>query len=272
MRRKKRRNYSRTAVRYGIAGGRAKAKRKSAKRIAAGKKGARTRKRNLMRGRMKSGWKRATGRKRRLTVKRTAGGRSLMRSPYSRLGYRKGKKVRVNPRRRYVRRYRRRRNPQNMINRMLGRWQLKRALPILVGFAGGVSIKPMAMNFIVPKLPISIQGVTTKWFGILTIVTGAYLSSKARRRMTKDAGLGLIVAGLYDVIASNFANLPFIPKVSSGFVPSAPAAAAEAAATAQGYMGSSIGTGNFTTVGAFNLTQGGDFDTVGEDCDMDDLI
>lgn len=259
-RRKKRRNPVRTTIRYGIAAGKARrAKRKSPKRVAAGRKAARTRKRmaSTRAKRLRTyAWKRTKGPSRRMTVRRTR--RGLMRSPYSRIGYFKGRKLRVNPRRRY-----RRRNPQNMINRLLGQWRLKRAVPILVGFAGGIALKAPVQNFIIPKLPIAMQMPVTKWWGLLTIVGGAILSNKGRRSMTKDAGLGLIVAGLYDVIATNFASLPFIPKIT---------AAVPSAATASGYgLGSSIGQGDFTVVGAANLVNNMDNDIVG-DCDLDDLI
>jgi len=262
MRRLKRRKNASARARkrmWGPLGGK---KRKSPKRVAAGKKAARTRKRRASaasRARKLRGyaWKRARGKKRSLTVKRTK--RGLMRSPYSRLGYRKGRKVKVNPSRR------RRRTPMNMIQRTLGRWRIQRALPILVGFAGGITLKPAVQNFVVPKLPVTWQPLATKWFGVITIAAGAMLSQRGRRRMTKDAGLGLIVAGLYDIVATNFTKLPFIdflPTVTPGTIPGA---------ETQSGLGASIGTGNFTTVGAANISQGIEPEVIGCD-ELDDLI
>lgn len=263
MRRVKRRRNASARARervWGPLGG----TRKSPKRVAGGKKAARTRKRResatARARRLRSySWKRARGRKRSLTVKRTR--RGLMRSPYSRLGYRKGRKVRVNPRRR------RRVFRRGLIQRTLGRWRIQRALPIMLGFAGGITLKPTVQSFIVPKLPITMQEMATKWFGVVTIAAGAALSQMGRRRMTKDAGLGLIVAGLYDVVATNFTKLPFIdflPTFTPGTVPGA------TADPAQG-MGASIGTGNFTTVGAANISQGMEPEVIGCE-DLDDLI
>ena len=258
VKRRRKRNPVRTTIRYGIAAG--QKKRKSPKRVAAGKKAARTRKRRASAGsrarRLRGyAWKRARGKKRSLTVKRTR--RGLMRSPYSRLGYRKGRKVRVNPRRRRIFR-------RGLIQRTLGRWRMQRALPILVGFAGGITLKPTVQNFIVPKLPVTMQEMATKWFGILTIMAGAMLSQRGRRRMTKDAGLGLIVAGLYDVIATNFTKLPFVdylPSITPG------------GGDTQSGLGASIGTGaGFTTVGAANIATGMDPEVIGGDMDLDDLI
>ena len=147
---------------------------------------------------------------------------------------------------------------------------MQRALPILVGFAGGITLKPTLQNFIIPKLPVTMQERATKWFGILTIVAGAMLSQRGRRRMTKDAGLGLIVAGLYDVIATNFANLPFIdflPSVTPGTMPGG------GGGDTQSGLGASIGTGaGFTTVGAANIATGMDPEVIGGDMDLDDLI
>lgn len=232
--------------------------RKSPKRVAAGRKAARTRKRRkaMRRTRRKSParvvarrrWRRLRGKRRRLTVKRTR--RGLTRSPYSRLGYRKGRKVRVNPR--------------FSVRGILGRWRIMRAVPILGGFAAAITLKPVVKQYLLNLLPITMQMPLEKWFGIITIATGGIISTKARRRVLKDVGLGMIVGGVYDVIATNFANLPFIPKVTPGYLPGA------SAETASG-MGSSIGQGSFATVGASNISMDMEPDVIGCE-DLDDMI
>lgn len=243
---------------------------KSPKRVKAGKKAAATRKR-MARSRYHklrvANWRRTGGPSRSLTVRRTR--RGLIRSPYSRMGFdRYGRKVRINPYRR-----RRRRNPVGTIRRMLGRWRIGRALPLLVGFTGGVTLKPMVQNWVIPNLPVTIQGPVRQWWGVLTIVGGATLSNMGRRRMTKDVGLGMIVAGLYDVIASNFVDLPFIPKVTPGTMPGENGNGNGNGnnGSTQSGLGASIGTGRFVTVGAANISNDMEPDVVGSE-DLDELI
>jgi hypothetical protein len=254
-RRKKRKNPG--------AGSKAYSPRKSAKRVAAGKKAARTRKR-LAAKRASSLYKKSKGRKRRMTVKVSR--RGLIRSPRG-IGYRNGRKVRVNPSRR--RRRNVRKNPVAMLKQQIRSFRLNQAIPMLVGLSGAVALKPFATRSVIPNLPVGIRELTTKWFGVVTMILGGTLITKGRRKMVKNAGMGMIVGGLYDIIATNFADLPFIDKYLPGISPTAsPAPAAE---TTQG-LGASIGSGsNFDVVGAANLTTGVEPDVVGE-MELDDLL
>ena len=232
-------------------------KRKSPKRVAAGRKAARTRlaRKALRRSRRRypvlavRRWRKMRGRKHRLVVRRIK--RGLMRSPYSRLGYRRGRRVRINPR--------------FSLRRMLGRWRLQRAVPILAGFAGAITLKPIASGYLMNMVPVNFRMTAEKFFGVATIMAGAFLSARSRRSTLKDVGLGMIVGGVYDLIASNFANLPFIPQVTPGYMPG------EGAATTSG-MGASIGRGaGYSVVGAANLSMDMEPDVIGSE-DLDDLI
>lgn len=235
-------------------------RRKSPKRVAAGRKAARTRarKKAITRSRRRypavrmaaRRWRRLRGRRHRLVVRRIK--RGLMRSPYSRLGYRRGRRVRINPR--------------FSLQRILGQWQLKRAVPILGGFIGAITLKPIVKNYLMNMIPVTMQPTVEKFFGVATIAAGAFLSARSRRSTMKDVGLGLIVGGVYDLIASNFANLPFIPQVTPGFMPGA---AANVPVTG---MGASIGRGaGYSIVGASNLSMDMEPDVIGSE-DLDDLI
>lgn len=246
--------------------------RKSPKRVAAGRKAARTRARKkaarraaarrsvrrrrgvrtYVRKRAVRSWRRLRGKRRRLTVKRTR--RGLTRSPYSRLGFRRGRRVRVNPRRRFS------------LRGLLGRWRIQRALPLLGGFAGAVSLKPVARNFLITYVPANFREIFDRGFGVITIFAGGFISSRSRRRMVKDVGLGMVMGGVYDLIASNFANLPFIPKVIPGALPGA------GVAPAADTVSSSIGRGDFSVVGASNISMDMEPEIVGCDADLDDLI
>ena len=190
-------------------------------------------------------WRRLRGTRRRMTVRRVK--RGLMRSPYG-IGYRRGRQVRINPR--------------FTLQRMLGRWRLQRAIPILAGFAGAVTLKPIVKGYLMNMIPITMQPTVEKFFGVATIAAGAFLSARSRRSTMKDVGLGMIVGGVYDLVASNFANLPFIPQVTPGFMPGE---------TASG-MGASIGRGaGYSVVGAANLSMDMEPDVIGSE-DLDELI
>ena len=108
-------------------------------------------------------------------------------------------------------------------------------------------------------LPATIAPWVEKYFGVITITAGWFISNRSRRKMVKSVGLGMIVGGVYDLIATNFADLPFIPKIS----PAAP--------PAEGW-GASIGTGKgFSTVGA-NISAVQAPNIVGMDMDIDDVL
>lgn len=232
--------------------------RKSPKRVRAGKKAARTRAlRRARRGGLRTRamavrrWRRLSGKRRRLSVKRVR--RGLMRSPFSRLGYRRGRKVRINPRRRRT----------FGIGGLMRRWSIGRALPILGGFAGAIAIKNPMKTFIMPYVPISMQQWVERGFGVITVMIGAMVSRRGRRQMTRDVGLGLIVGGVYDIIATNFANLPFINQYLPTVTPP----------TTSG-LGASIGrpgSGAYGIVGASNISMNMEPEIVGAE-DLDDLI
>jgi len=237
-----------------------KPSKKSPKRVAAGKKAARTRARlkgavRKVRRRRRTyavasvrRWRRLRGRTRRMTVRRVR--RGLLRSPFG-IGYRRGRRVRINPR--------------FSLRGILGRWRLNRALPILGGFAGAITLKPVVTGYLMPMVPVTMQGFVEKYFGILTILAGGFLSARSRRSLMKDVGLGMIVGGAYDLIATNFVNLPFIPKVTPGYMPGT------ASATTSG-LGASIGRGaGYSIVGASNLSMDMEPDVIGSE-DLDDLI
>lgn len=206
-----------------------------------------------------SNFRRSPGKKRRLTVKRWKG--TLVRSPRSRLGYRNGRKVRVNPKRRRF---------SLQPRALMRRWRMQRAVPILAGFAGGITVKPMIQNLVIPRLPAQMQDITLRFWGVLTIALGAMVSRRGKRNMTKDVGLGLIMGGIYDLVATNFANLPFLPKITPGMMPGMAPAAAATEETTSG-LGASIGQGGFDVVGAANISSDMEPDVVGCE-DLDDLI
>jgi hypothetical protein len=193
-----------------------------------------------------------------MTVKQTS--RGLVRSPLG-IGYRAGKQVRINPSRR-----RKRRNPMNMIKRTMRSFNLQSAVPILAGLAGGVALKPILIQYVIPKLPVAMQNTALKWSGVATMLAGAMFMKRARKKMIKDAGLGMIVAGVYDIIASNFANLPGIPKITAYQAPTAE--------TTSG-LGASIGVRpyrDYSVVGAANISSDmSDAEIIGSD-DFDDIF
>lgn len=172
-----------------------------------------------------------------------------MRSPFG-IGYRRGRRVRINPR--------------FSLRGILGRWRLNRALPILGGFAGAITLKPVVSGYIMPMVPATMQSFVEKYFGILTILAGGFLSARSRRGLMKDVGLGMIVGGAYDLIATNFVDLPFIPKITPGYMPGT------SSATTSG-LGASIGRGSGYSVVGANLSMDMEPDVIGCD-DLDDLI
>jgi hypothetical protein len=198
-----------------------------------------------------------TGARHRMVIYRSPRGR-ITRSPRSRLGFHRitGQRIFINP----SRRYRRRRNPMFSMKGLLGQFRLDQALPILGGFAGGVALKAQYGEKMIAKLPVKWQDYARKYSGVATAGIGAFLSMKSKQKMMKSVGLGLIVAGVYDLIASNFAELPFIFKVTPYVAP-----------PASGF-GASIGNRNsYQTVGA-NISAVQGPQVVGASDDIDEML
>lgn len=200
-------------------------------------------------------WGRIKARPSRMVVKRTRTG--LTRSPYSRIGFRKGVMLRVNP---YSRRRRKRRNPMAMMKRTMNQFKLNQVVPILVGFAGGIGSKMILSTHVIPRLtsnPMTIL-MLNKWSGLATMAIGALVVAKGRKQMVKSAGIGMIAGGLYDVLGSNFANLPGIDLLVSTIHPKDTSAGLNLGRHGQGY----------DVVGASNLS---DSPEIVGDMDFDDL-
>lgn len=219
--------------------------RKSAKRVAAGKKAARTRAR-----------RRRGGRKRR-SIKQT-----LRINRRSR---------RTSGRRRSRRRTRR--NPKFTLKRAFNQRAIMRGLAILVGFTGGVALPGLIMPVVPKDMDTKARDVIRKLMGIPVVMIGGWVSMQGRKKDTKNVGTGLIVAGVYDLLAS------WLPPEMSKFIPQVSPPIFKAATTstetetASGYfMGSSINrSGRVEIVGA-NINSYQEPEIVGEDMDIVDSI
>lgn len=239
------------------------AKRKNAKKVAAGKKAARTRKRRAAaRKGVATQKKRATarrykrtpvGRKRTMVVFQRKRGR-LTRSPRSRLGYSKtGRKVYVNPGRR--RRF--------SVQKWTRRLRFNQALPIIGGMALGIAVKPMVEKTVLQVITnVKAREFVSQWSGVITIAGGVIVSMQSRKQLAKNVGLGLIIGGIYDVVGSNFAKLPFIDK----YMPILSSAPDTTTGANLGY-----GSKSYQSVGA-NIVSGVTPDVVGSDMDIEDVL
>lgn len=242
----------------------ARRKRKSPKRVAAGKKAARTRKR-----------RRRNPRRHRPVVYSTGRGKRkrLRRSPFYRLKPRK-----VNPRRRRRRNPRRKRGfaLKGMTRRYFGKGRMTNAVMLLVGIGASGALKGFSANF----LP---AGAGKDWYkrlyGILSIILGATFNMRSRRSEIKSIGTGMVVFGLYDVLVSNITQLQaYLPVISppSAFLPAAETASGNYRSygreTYDDMMGANIGPGGTEIVGA-NIGSPDGVEIVGmDDVDLADAL
>lgn len=152
----------------------------------------------------------------------------------------------------------RRKNPKFALKSYFGQNRLMNGIALLAGLGGSAFAKTFLINF----LPGNIQGIASRGYGAVSIIAGAMLNNRARRKTIKSVGTGMVVFGIYDLLTSNIPALnKFLPTIS--------------APTLQGSMaygrsvyGSGIQSGPVEIVGA-NLTAGSPAEIVGDDYDGD---
>jgi len=184
---------------------------------------------------------RKAGRRSRVVVYRFGRGkkRKLRRSPRARL-----RPLRVNRRRRsYRRRYRR--NPVR-VRQFFGKARMMNAISLLAGIGAAGIVKGFASNMIQNDL-------FTRFYGVASIVLGATLNMKGRKKAVKSVGTGMVVFGIYDLLTQNIPMLSaYLPTIGAPTFLS-PAAAPEVAGAGyygRSVMGASIQPGDLEVVGA----------------------
>lgn len=240
---------------------RRKAKRSRASYVRAGRKAARTRAR-----------KRRNPTRHRPVVYKFRTKPRLRRAPKWRLGRKIGVK-RVNPRRR------RRRNPARLFKganfrQIFSQARLTNAVAILAGVGGSGILKRFTADLMQPGS--NMQDWYKRLYGLLSIFVGASLNMRGRQAVTKSAGTGMVVFGLYDLLTSNIEQVrQFLPAISPPTAfRRAPAEAVEGGYRSYGqktYMGANIGPGGLEIVGS-NLDPSQSPEIVGDDMDLADTL
>jgi hypothetical protein len=149
--------------------------------------------------------------------------------------------------------------------------RMTNAVMLLVGLGGAGVLKGMTANFMPGG---AIKDWYQRLYGVLSIIVGATLNMRGRKKEMKAVGTGMVVFGLYDVIVSNVQGLQqYLPTIA------APTAFVSGdyqnygrSTYADSMMGASLSPGSVEVVGA-NIQAGEMPEIVGmEEMDLADAL
>jgi len=191
----------------------------------------------------------------RITVYRTRKG--------GKMRLRRSKKYRLKPRRV---------NPKfkGMIGKYFGKNRMGNAIALLAGIGGGALSKTFAVNMVTNPM-------FSKFYGLLSIVAGATLNMRGRRKIVKSVGTGFVAFGVYDLLVENVPMLKaYLPSISGPtFLTQNDIEAADDVLSGgmnygRNVMGASINSGSIQTVGSsINLS---DPEIISSDIDIADAL
>lgn len=129
---------------------------------------------------------------------------------------RRRRKARRNPvMKRYTRRRTYRRNPaiMSIVKSTVNQKNLVKLGAISGGFIGGSMVNTKVKDLIATQFPaMGVWG--DRLSGVVTAIIGGIIAGQSRQSILKDAGLGVSVSGIYDVIKSLMAE--YAPDVNLG--------------------------------------------------------
>lgn len=150
--------------------------------------------------------------------------------------------------------------------------RIQNALMILIGVGISASLKGFIVGF-APEGPA--KKWTTRLYGLASVILGVTVQLKGRRKAVKSAGVGMVIFGVYDLIASNTPLGVYLPTIGSptAFGPEKVKGyyGDYGQSTYSDMMGASLSPGPVEVVNG-NISRGEMPEVIGEDFDLSDAL